>query len=132
MGGIKCFVPQKISVRPGLKEGLVALLRTLSDGKCHSAVRKTGLDGADDADHTFVCKPAILAALEDKCPKTKGISGAAAGKNLFLAKTVAHNPRIALSYSAVIAVIFTIICKFNETADIDVMPVMLVPFLSCQ
>ena len=73
MGSTKCFMPQKISVRPGLKECLVALLRTLSDGKRHSAVRKTGLDGADDADHPFVRKPAILAALEDKCPKAKGI-----------------------------------------------------------
>ena len=64
-----------------------------------------------------------------KSAKTQSISGTAAVKDVLFREPVAVSMGIAFADSTVQAVVFAVVGKFNQSAYIDVMPVMDVAFL---
>ncbi len=77
--------------------------------------------------HAIIGIIAILAALQDEGAKAKFIAGSAAGEDVFLGKAIAADIGIALSDSAVIAIIFAIVGKFDQSTDVDVISVIMMP-----
>ena len=113
MNLIRRFMAQEVAVGASLEEALVALLGTLSDGEGNGAVGIGAFDGLDDIFQFILGKIAILPALKHKGAKAKAIALAAAFQDFLLGQAVAFGMGVAPADAAVIAVIFTVICKFN-------------------
>ncbi len=86
----------------------------------------------DQTDYFLICIISILSALQHESAESQFISGLAAGENVFFREPVASGMGIALADAAVETIVPAVIGEFDQSADIDVMPVMEVPFFSCQ
>ena len=89
VGGIICFVPQKITIRPSIKKCLITFSFFFADGECDSTVRKVCFNLLDQRDDFLICKPAIFSALKDKGAKAQFISGTAAVLDICFTQSVA-------------------------------------------
>ena len=94
-------------------------------------VRGTGLTNIITTDLTLQAAEVDVAedalTVQDESPKSELISGFTAGEDLFFCQPVAVYVCVPASNPAVIAVISAVVCKFNESPDIDIMSVELNP-----
>ena len=131
MGFIRCLMTQKIPVCPGLTESLVTLHRTFPYGQGHSTLRIFFFYPSDNVFHPFVAVIRIFPSLQYKGPESQLISIFTAGKDLLFCQPVAFRIPVAPANTAVIAVIFTVIGKLNETSGIDLIPIIFLSELQC-
>ena len=82
-------------------------------------------DGADYSADFVVCIIRILATLQHEGAEAEPIAFSAAGQDFLLRQTVALRTAVAGADTAVVAVIFTVIGEFNQTADIDLVAIIL-------
>lgn len=127
MGAVKRLVPEKKTIGSGVKQLLIAVAGTLSDGKRDRAVRKFGADRMNDVSQNGIGKMSVFSALEDKCTEAEFISAAAAVQNGRFRQPVAVNIGIASADSAIEAVFFTVVCKFDQPTDKDAVLIMHLP-----
>ena len=120
---------QQIPVRPCLFEPLVTVIGFLPDRQGQCTVRPALFDLADDRFHPFIRIVRILAALQHKSTKSQFIAIFTAGQDLFFRQPVAIRISVTLTDSTVIAVIFTVIGKFNEPSGKYLIPVVFLPKL---
>ena len=73
-----------------------------------------------------------LPALKDECAETQFIALAAAVEDLLSGQSVPAYLSVTFAYTAVKAVIFAIVGKFDQPADVDVTSVMSLTFFPCQ
>ena len=73
--------------------------------------------------HPFCCKPVIFTTLKYKGAEPQFITDVAAGKNLRRRQAVTQNVGIAFPDTAVIAIVVTVVGKFNQSADINIMAI---------
>ena len=123
---------QKITVGSCLLICTITLLGFFSNRKCQCTIRINFFDTADQTDQFFICIISVFSPLENKCPKSQFVSLPAAGKNILFCQTVTLGISVAAADSTVIAVIFTVICKLDQTTYIDFISVYLLPHLICQ
>lgn len=116
---ISGLVAEQIAVGSCLPVGSIAFPRFFSHGEGDSAFRELRFDAADDAAKTFIGEVGILTALHDKGAEAQLPALPAAGENFLFGQTVAVGMAVSTANSAVIAVIFTVIGKFNESTDVD-------------
>ena len=79
----------------------------------------------------FIRIKGVLPALKDKGPKAKPFPVLTAGQDLLIRQPVAIRVLIAASDPAIIAVIFTIVRKFDQPTQINSIPVHLFPYGDC-
>ena len=107
------LVPQKETVSPGFIQLLVAFRGAFPDRESDGAVWPAFSHRRNNIRQSFIREPAVFSALKHKGAETKDIALLTAGKDILFCQAVALCVRIALSYTAVVAVIFTVICKFD-------------------
>ena len=78
MGAVKCLMSEKKTVGSGVKQLLIAVAGTFSDGKRDRTVRKFRADRMNDIGKNSIGKMSVFSALEDKCTEAEFISAAAA------------------------------------------------------
>jgi hypothetical protein len=125
MSGIGGLVAKEVAIRPCAKEGLITCVGTLPQGKGYRAVRVGGFYGRHKIAENVIGIPEILPALEYIGPETQGIPNIGAAENFLFTQPVALNLIIIPAYPAVIAVVFTVIGKFDEPPNKDLVPVPL-------
>ena len=113
------LVAQQVPVRSCREVSLIAGPVLLADGERHRAVGIPGLDRANQAGDAPVGEIRVLPALEHKGPKSQLVSGPAALQNLLFCQAVAGSAAVVPADTAVIAVVFTVIGKFDEAPDVD-------------
>ena len=128
--GVKGLVTENIAVCPCVKKGLIGMMGLLSDREGHGTVRPQVFDLRNQMYHAVICEPAVLTPLEYESAEPQGIAFPAAGEYLLFSETVAVHIAVAFLNAAVIAVVFTVVCKFDQTADIDAVSVMVMPHFS--
>ena len=116
---VRSFVAQKISVRTGLKQFFVACPASFSDGKGERAVRVLFFSGAEYRNQLFISPVRIFAALQYKGAKAQTVAFFAAAKNFFRSQPVAFCICAAFADTAVIAVVFTVVGKLDQSADVN-------------
>ena len=77
------------------------------------------LDGTHQIGDAFFCIVGILAALQDKGAETQIPAFPTAFKDFLLCQAVALGAGIAAADAAVITVVFAVIGKFDQSADIN-------------
>jgi uncharacterized membrane protein YagU involved in acid resistance len=125
MPGAGGLVAEEVAVGPRVKEGLVTFAGTLPQGKGYRAVGMGRLEGRHKIAENFIGIVNILPALEHIGPETQHISRIGAVEDFLFGQPVTLNLIVAAAYSAVIAVVFTVIGKFNKAPDINLGPVPL-------
>ena len=125
------FMTQKITVGSCLLICTITLLGFFSDRKCQGTVRITFFDPANQSDQFFIGVISVFSSLEYKGPKSQFISFPAADKNILFCQTVTLGIPVAAADPTVIAVIFTVVCKLDQTTHIDFISVYLLPHLIC-
>ena len=116
---IRRFMTQKIPVRPGFFKQSVAFFLLLSYGQRNGAPGKFLTDSSYDLCHSLIIEIRILSSLKDKGTKSQFIPCPAAVQDLFLGQPVPGGVFVASADPAVIAVVFTVIGKFNKSPDKD-------------
>ena len=111
MGAVKRLVSEKKTIGSGVKQLLIAVAGTFSDGKRDRAVRKFGADRMNDISQNGIGKMSVFSALEDKCTEAEFISAAAAVENGRFRQPVAVGVAVASADSAIEAVVFTVVCN---------------------
>ena len=115
---------EQIPVRAGFIEPPVACAGTLADRKGDGAVGELMPDLRDNLTEPVICEIPVLAALQDEGAEAQPISQVAAGEDVLFCQPVALCVCVAFADAAVVAVVFTVVCKFDQPADVDVMSVM--------
>ena len=126
--GVVSFMAQKKTVGSGIKKLLVLFLCGLSSGKGRS--RSPGKWSGLYAPHQITGRlynRGSSPPCRTKVRNPELISGFTAGEDLFFCQPVAVYVCVPASNPAVIAVISAVVCKFNESPDIDIMSVELNP-----
>ena len=118
------FVAEQITVRAGLTEPPVAFAGALADRKGDGAVGKLMSDLRDDLTEPVICEIPVLSALQDEGTEAQSVSKMAAGQDVLFRQPVALRVGVALADAAVVAVVFTVVCKFDQPADVDIVSVM--------
>lgn len=126
------LMAQKIPVGPRFPEYPITLIRFFPDGKRQSTLRITLLDTSDNLLHPLIRVIWIFSSLQYERAKSQLISPGAALQNLFPGEPVSLCIVITLPYPAVITIIFTIICKFNQTTYINIFAIYFFSYtISC-
>ena len=129
---VRRLMAKKIAVGSREKILFVRCSRLLSYGKGYGTIRKCFLDGLHNLNNLLIRKIGIFPTLQNKSAKSEAIAFLTAGKNLFLAKPIALHFLIAPLYSAVVAIVLAIVCKFDEPSCINSPPVVLLRAFSCK
>ena len=122
---IRGLVSEQIAVSTGVKEFPVTILLELAYRQRDSAVRVSFLDSAHDRDYRLVSVVRVLAALQHKSAESQFVTGVTARQDLLLTQAVAFGVGIVSSDSTVTAIVFAYICKFDQSAHINVLAVVL-------
>ena len=118
------FVAEQIPVCAGFIEPPVAFAGSLADRKGDGTVGELIPDLRDDLTEPVICEVSVLAALQDEGAEAQSVSKIAAGEDVLFRQPVALRVGVAPADAAVVAVVFTVVCKFDQPADVDVMSVM--------
>ena len=110
---------QKIPVRPGFFKQSVAFFLLFSYGQRNGTPGKFLADSPYDLCHSLIVEIRIFSTLKDKCTKSQFVSRPAAVQDLFPGQPVPGGVSVASADPAVIAVVFTVIGKFNKSPDKD-------------
>lgn len=97
---------------------------TFPDGKGDRTVRKSGMDCVNDVCQDGIGKISILASLQNEGAKAQLISVLAAVQNGLLRQAVSAGILVAPPDSAIEAVIFAVVCKFDQATDEDTVLIM--------
>ena len=119
------FMSEQIPVSAGIKICLIAFFGLLTDGQGDCTVWVLMPDRRHDFTHFIIRKIWIFSTLQNKGPESQTIPLLAAGQDLFFRKAVPHSLCIASADPAVIAVILTVIGKFNQSPDIHLITIIL-------
>ena len=111
---------KQVSVRSRFFPQSVCFFRMFSYRQCDRTLRIQRPYLPDNLRQFFICIIWILAALQHKCPKAKFIAIGTAVKYLLFRQTIALCISVAISNSAIIAVIPAIIGKFNQSTGINI------------
>ena len=118
------LMAQQITFCPGIIIGLITFSCFFSDGKRDRTIRKTPMNLAHNVTHPVIGKVRIFASLQHKSTKSKTIPFFTARKYFLFCQTVSVRIRIISSNPAVIAVVFTIIGKFYQAANVHFVPIV--------
>ena len=113
------LMPQEIAVCTRVKVCLIARARLFADGERDGAVGIALADRGDDGADLVVGIVGILAALQDKGAESERIALAAAGEDVHQLQPVAGGVPVSVPDAAVVAVVFAVVGKFDESAHID-------------
>ena len=125
------LVPEQISVCPCIKKSLVTLPLLFPHRECHRTVTVFLFYGHDQLCDPVIRIPGVLAPLEHKGPEPKGITFPAALHNFFPAQTVTFRPAVSFSDPAVVAVVFAVIGKLDQSSDVNAVSVIFFPHPRC-
>ena len=114
---VRRLVAEQVAVCPGVIEGLVICPRHLPQGEGHGAVGVVGFDGPKEPAHAGNGKGPVLAALENEGAKAQPVALGAAGENILVRQAVAVAVLVRPADAAVVAVVFAVVCKFNDAAE---------------
>ena len=128
MSFIGSFMPQQVSISTSLEILLVAFSAFFSNGKGYSAIRILFLDTANNMTHSSICEIFVLSTLEYKGAKAQSVAFLTAGKNFFLRKAIAFSQLVASADTAIIAVIFAVVGKFNKSPNKNSLTINLLPY----
>ena len=117
------FVAEKIPVGTCVLICTVCLIRLLTDGESHRTVGVLRFYRRHYIAHNRVCVVCVLAALHDEGSEAEFVPRLTAGENLLLAETVSIRIAVASPYSAVKAVVLTVVRKLDKPPYIDVFSV---------
>ena len=126
------LMPQKIAVCTGFFVGTVAFFGFLPDGKCQGTVRINFFDLTDQSCQLLICIISVFSSLKDKSTESQFIAFFAAGKDIFFCQAVTLGISVAPADSTVIAVIFAVVGKLDQSTYIDLVSIDLLPHLVCQ
>ena len=118
------FVAQQVSVRTAFKISAVAFFAFFAYRKRYSAIGKITLYRTDNITYHIITVIRIFSALKYKRSEAKLIACFTAIKYLLLAEPVALCLLVTAPYSAIITVVFTVVGKFYQTSDINVLAVI--------
>ena len=110
------FVAQQIAPCTCIKIGLIVFSCLFADGECNSTVGKCRMDRSHKRADPFCCKIKIFPALQDKGTKAECIAFSAAGEDFFFCQPVAVGMTVSGPDTAIVAVIFAVIGKLDQTA----------------
>ena len=116
---VYCLVPEQVALRPGPEKGLIALPGPLSDGEGHRAVGVPGPDLRDQVADPLIRIIRVLSPLQDQGPKAQPVAVFTAAKDPVPVQAVAVRLPVGPADAAVIAVVFTIVRKLDQAAQVD-------------
>ena len=111
-----CLMPQEISVCSGIKKSLIALFGLFSDGKRYRTIRMCFLDRTYDIADPVIGIIRILSALEDKSLKSDLLAYITTGQYLLFGEPVPVRLFIAVTYSAIVTIVLTIIRELDKAS----------------
>ena len=112
------FVPQQIAVGARVKIRLVAVARLFAHRQGDGAIGISGANRRHNGAKAIIGKIRVLAALQHKGAKPQPVSFGTAGENLVIAQPVAGGTAVTAANSAIIAIVFAVIGKFDQPAYI--------------
>jgi hypothetical protein len=129
VGLIGSFVPQKIPVGPGLEKGLVTLPASFPYGEGNGMIREFPPDSLQHREDPLVRKPRVFPSLKHKGLESQPVPHPAALEYLFQGEPIPFDLGITATDAAVIAVVLTIVGKFHQSPEIDLLPIIALPLL---
>ena len=127
MGGVCRLMAQQVAVRAGIKPELVDRSLAFPQREGDGAVRPVGLDGPYPLRDLVRGEAGVLSPLEHEGAKAPLIPPGAAVQDGVPLQAVAAHRGIAPANAAVEAVILADVGAFDETADVDGVPIPAAP-----